>query len=359
MYYDNLKLPETDLWHYLTKTEKPVVLYGMGNGAEKIYNKLMSLNVKVSDFFASDEFVRGHSFLGYKVQKLSEIRSKYDDCIVLLCFATSLDDVIKRISDISKIYELYAPDVPVAGSTVFDIEFAEKNYSLLNEAYKSLADIKSKEVFQDIINYKLSGDINYLFDADTDKREVFSDILKLSHEENFLDLGAYNGDTVRELLAYTNGKANKILAVEPDRRSYKKLCKYVEESKLNFIQTVNCAVSNENSEQYFSNQGGRMSVLTEGSGVLAQVKSVDAVCGEYGFKPTYIKMDLEGEEYNALKGALSTVKVCKPKLLVSAYHRSEDIFKLIIYIKQICPEYNIFLRKHKYIPAWDVNIYAV
>lgn len=354
-----LTLPNNDIWHYLLTTNKPIVLYGMGNGAEKIYNKLSSLKIKVSAIFASDEFVRGHSFLGYRVQRLSEIRSMYKDCIVLLCFATSLDSVIERIVDISKNYELYAPDVPVAGNDIFDIEFARSNYNLINTAYNYLADDKSRQVFQDIVNYKLSGNITYLFNADTDKHEAFAQLLKLSPTERFLDLGAYNGDTVKELLEYTGGCADGILAVEPDKRSYKKLCGYAQENSISFLQALNCAVSCENTEKYFSNKGGRMSSLGNDKGVLTQVKTVDSICGEYNFKPTYIKMDLEGEEYNALVGASETVKALKPKFLVSAYHRSEDIFKLIIYIKQICPEYNVFLRKHKYIPAWDVNIYAV
>lgn len=354
-----LSLPDNDLWQYLLTTDKPIVLYGMGNGAEKIYNKLNSLKIKVSAIFASDEFVRGHSFLGYKVQKFSEIRSMYKDCIILLCFATSLDNVIERIVGISNNYELYAPDVPVVGTDIFDIEFAKKNYGLISKAYNYLADDKSRKVFQSIVNYKLSGNIGYLFNADTNKKAAFSDILRLTQTENFLDLGAYNGDTVKELLEYTGGYAGSILAVEPDKRSYKKLSIYAQENSVKFLQTLNCAVSCENTEKYFSNKGGRMSSLGNEKGVLTQVKTVDSICSEYTFKPTYIKMDLEGEEYNALVGANETLKNLKPKLLVSAYHRSEDIFKLIIYIKQICPEYNVFLRKHKYIPAWDVNIYAV
>ena len=53
-----------DIWTYLENTEKPIVVYGMGNGADKIIDRLTERNIKVADFFASDGFVRGHCFHG-------------------------------------------------------------------------------------------------------------------------------------------------------------------------------------------------------------------------------------------------------------------------------------------------------
>ena len=64
----NLNINETDIWQFLKDDGKPVVIYGMGNGAEKIISVLKDYGVSVSAIFASDEFVRGHSFLGYKVK---------------------------------------------------------------------------------------------------------------------------------------------------------------------------------------------------------------------------------------------------------------------------------------------------
>ena len=58
---------EQNVWDNLRKSEKPIVLYGMGLGAEKIMDTLSQYGVQVNDIFASDEFVRGHSFRGYQV----------------------------------------------------------------------------------------------------------------------------------------------------------------------------------------------------------------------------------------------------------------------------------------------------
>ena len=105
----------TDLWHYLKSqadSGRPILLYGMGNGADKIISVAERCGIEISDFFASDGFVRGHFFHGKRVLSYSETKEKYGagNIIVLLSFASSLPDVIENIRRISAESELYAPD---------------------------------------------------------------------------------------------------------------------------------------------------------------------------------------------------------------------------------------------------------
>ena len=81
----NLKI-ECDLWQYLAASEKVKVMYGMGNGADKILSICAERGIEIADFFASDGFVRGHSFHGKVVLSYSEIKEKYgaENIIVLL-----------------------------------------------------------------------------------------------------------------------------------------------------------------------------------------------------------------------------------------------------------------------------------
>ena len=66
-----------DLWEYLQNTDKTVVMYGMGNGADKILAVCEQYGIVVADFFASDGFVRGHSFHGKTVLSYSALKEKY------------------------------------------------------------------------------------------------------------------------------------------------------------------------------------------------------------------------------------------------------------------------------------------
>ena len=87
--------------------------------------------------------------------------------------------------------------------------------------------------------------------------------------------------------------------------------------------------------------------------------SFDSVDNAITEPVSFIKMDIEGAEKKALDGAKETIKKYKPKLYVCAYHRNEDFFALPEKILSLNPDYNIFLRHHPYIPAWETNFYCV
>ena len=123
------------LWEYLAaQKKKSIVMYGMGNGADKIIERFDALGIKVADFFASDGFVRGHSFHGKTVLTLGEIEQKYENFIIILSFASSLDDMLDRFYYLNGKYEMYAPDVPVTGGGTFDLDFYSKHKEKLDKA---------------------------------------------------------------------------------------------------------------------------------------------------------------------------------------------------------------------------------
>lgn len=157
------KLSEKEnIWDALAKSDKPAVIYGMGNGAEKIIEALGEYGVGVSDIFASDDFVRGHSFKGFRAKKYSEICEKYDDFNVILAFATHLEDVLEKIHSISLEHSVYAPEVPVAGTGLFTLEYIRENEEKFDYVYSRLADDESRRVYLDILNFKVSGKTEYL-----------------------------------------------------------------------------------------------------------------------------------------------------------------------------------------------------
>ena len=103
-----------DLWKYLKNTDKPKVIYGMGNGADKILSVFSDYGIECSGIFASDDFYRpGKTFHNMAVERYSDFCERYGDFIVLVSFATSLPEVRENILRIAAERELYAPCVPV------------------------------------------------------------------------------------------------------------------------------------------------------------------------------------------------------------------------------------------------------
>lgn len=342
-----------DLWNYLKNTQKPIVLYGMGNGADKIIKVLENRGIKFQGVFASDGFVRKKTFHGFELLSYREAKEKFRDMIVLLCFGSALPDVIENIKRISIEQELYAPDVPVCDGALFDIEYYNNNKNALENVCELLLDELSKKTFLNTVNYKLSGNLNYLFDCEVSRNEPYNNFFKLNNNEIFLDLGAYRGDTVREFLGRVDSY-NKIIAVEPDFKTYNKLLAELDDVK-NF-NAVNACASNIVGERLFSADGSRGSKVS-GKGKLINSVTVDSLVEKTGC--TYIKMDIEGEELNAIMGAEKTIKAYKPKMLISCYHKSEDLIEIPKAVLNIRDDYKVYMRHFPSVPAWDTVFYFV
>lgn len=360
-------MPKKDLWTHLSETDKKIVMYGMGNGADKIISICEKYGIEILDFFASDGFVRGHTFHGKRVLSYSETKEKYgaDNMIVLLSFASSLPDVLANIYKIADECELYAPDVPVCGTNLFCREFYDENRDKIKTVESLLADERSREVYNSVIDYKLSGDVSHLKNAHSDFSEVYRDILHAEKFEYIADLGAYNGDTLREIKPFAPNIKSAV-AFEPDRRNHRKLCEYADGETAFEIKAYQKAAWSHKQALIFDGSGNRNSTLISGESlpVTKGAKTVEVEADSLDnilscARVDYIKYDVEGSEREAIQGSHKTIEKYSPALLISLYHRSEDIFELPLMLREKYPEYKFYIRRREYIPAWDTVLLAV
>ena len=353
---ESLITEQRSCWERLRAERRPIFIYGMGDGAAKIMTVFSRYGIPVAGIFASDEFVRGHSFAGYRVHKLSEVEDLVDDFVIVLGFAAGYPELVDYIHILARKHTLYVPDVPVIGGGLFTYDYCMEHLPELNAVYRSLADDESRRVMLNIIQFKISGLIQYLDACTTSSEEIYQTILRPNRVEDFVDLGAYNGDTVRELLEHTHRSYNTIHAVEPDKKNYKKLVTYIESNHLTRIHAYQCAAWCKDTELPFSSKSGRQSVLSP-NGETMSARCVDSLL--QGKPASFIKMDVEGFEREAIWGAARTIHHYSPKLAVAVYHRNEDIFELPLLIKRLNPKYQLYLRHKLYIPAWETNLYAI
>lgn len=335
-----------DLWTKLRQTQKPIVLYGMGDGGDKIINTLESYGIKASGVFSSDGFVRRKTFHGMPLMSYSEAKDCFGDMVVLLAFGTGIKEVLANIQRISREQELYVPDVPVAGNTVFDTDFARANADRLRTVYNALATDSDRFTFESIIRYKLSGRAEYLYRCERTKDYAYS-LLGLGNEEVYVDCGAFIGDTVEEFTGKVEGYSH-IYAIEPDGRTYKKLTANTE--GLKNISLINAAVSDKTGSTTFFAAGSRGS-RQKSVGVETATVSIDTLLE--GGTAGYIKMDVEGMEAEAIDGAKDTIRRHRPKMYLSCYHRSEDMFDIPLRVLSIRDDYKLHIVHHPCLPAWD------
>ncbi|MBP5736380.1 MAG: FkbM family methyltransferase [Acidaminococcaceae bacterium] len=355
------------LWEYLKTAGKPVVLYGTGDGADKVIARLEETGINVSGIFASDEFVRGQQFHGFTVRKYSELLALREKVIVLIAFASELPEMLDRFYKLAKIHETYAPHVPVfSDDLTVTPEWIKKYEAELQTVYDRLADGVSRETFAAILNYKLSGKLSYLQECTTKREDDLKKLFSFGEEETYVDAGAYDGDTVQEFLMLTGHRCKKIFALEPDPKNYKKLTGFVRQNGLNNVNCLQAGVWNECGVLELNGNGGRQSTFRKSSAQKkvkkqqVNVVSVDSVLGNG--HADYMKFDVEGVEKEALTGAAQHLvpdyNGVLPKLLVAAYHHDEDMFALPLLLWKLQPEYKVYLRKHPYVPAWEINLFA-
>ena len=149
-----MNIVKQDIWQHLKTDKKPIVLYGMGNGADKIIKALERISVKPSGVFATDGFVRDKRFHGMSLTTYSALKERFGDMTVLLCFGSSRPEVLENINRIAAEQELLVPDVPVYGDRLFDSEYAAAHTEELLWVYSRLADEKSRETLENTVNFK-------------------------------------------------------------------------------------------------------------------------------------------------------------------------------------------------------------
>lgn len=188
--------------------------------------------------------------------------------------------------------------------------------------------------------------------------EMYFDIFQTyEKDEVFIDAGSYDGETTKDFIKWCNGEYKKIYAVEPMQDGF-----YMISSALKDIPNVelcNCALSDYCGEANFaqSYQGLMGSKLGENGDYIEKVKidTIDNIVADEHV--TFIKMDIEGAELEALKGAEKVLKKCKPKLAISLYHKNEDLYQIPIWLNKVVPEYKFYLR-HYSNKRWDLVLYC-
>ncbi|MDO4921041.1 MAG: FkbM family methyltransferase [Phascolarctobacterium sp.] len=345
------------VWQVLKNTTKPVVLYGMGNGADKILDWCEASGVKVAGVFASDEFVRGQQFRGFTVERYDALKARLgNDLLIVVAFASERPEVLARFARLDAEGQAVAPHLPLFDEReTVSFAWLAKYESELRRVYDKLADDWSRKVFADVLNYKVSGKLQYLFGCATEREEDLRTLLKPGADEIYLDLGAYNGDTLEELGRLTDWRWRLALAVEPDRRNCLKLRQTAEAlvSRGLPVEVYESGIWDCAGALSFSDSGGRQSTFVGAAKKSVAVTTIDEVAA--GRPVSYIKMDVEGAEAQAIAGGRATIAQFKPKMFLAAYHYDADIFRLPLLLWQLVPEYKIYLRKHPYVPAWELN----
>jgi FkbM family methyltransferase len=346
---------------------KGVILLGSGNLGKKILNFFIDLKINVWCIVDNNPKKQGQK-LG-EIDILSPIDAnkrfgEYDCPWVVTIWSPGHDFALTK----SKLNEIGIIDV-VSINNIFQIysksllpyyhfetpEYYLENFELLEKAYSKLFDDESRQQFIGHLKARIGDSFDVIPYAQTDNQYFPQDIVKLERNEIFLDCGAYTGDTLSDFLKYSNHLHEKFICLEPDPINFSALTNTIKEKNINNVEVYSIAVGNQNAELNFEATGGGGAGLSKSGTLKVSCKRIDDFFNE---KFTFIKLDIEGAELDALKGADNTILSNKPKIAVCIYHLPSDLWSIILYLSERYPFYTFSARTHQY-DGLDFVLYAI
>lgn len=329
-----------------------VIFYGIGNQSREFYKLVKNKQLKILCTDGDKKKWGTICFDKIVVEAPNVIfnRIKNFDYSVVI---TSVRNQYEIASLLVEQYSI-APDRLFTFSSnwyeenIYKIETLIEHKQKIFEIAEHLGDVESRDYY--LNRYRALIDRNPLLIVPNLKSVSigeYNGIISINKKDKIVDCGAYNGDTVSYYMEKTEGECN-IYAIEPFADSYFDLIRMVDENGWgNAVCTYNLAVGNKTQDKYIifddSDFGMAMSLSKE-NGQKKQVVHVDKLDRILSGKEiSYLKMDIEGEEANAIQGAKQIISKYHPKLMISAYHRAEDFWTIPEMIWSIDPAYKIYV----------------
>jgi FkbM family methyltransferase len=232
---------------------------------------------------------------------------------------------------------------------------------LIRAVFPLWADDFSRHEFLAQLKFRILGEFDSL-SAPVPQESYFpDDIFDFHPDEAFVDCGAFDGITIKHFLKRQPSFDGQIAAYEPDPINLQHLKQYIsslENSLSKKIVVLPNAVGEKREKVHFDATGTMGSNISAKGLLEVDCVTLDESLKEHQFHPTYIKMDIEGSESEALLGARNIIKNNSPILAICLYHRYDDLWRIPLLIKEISNKYSIFLRPHE-IEGWQIVCYAV
>lgn len=348
----------------MSKNGDQIVLFGAGFIASITAEFMQRQNMPIDHIAVSGEHLLPGSQINHQpvisLEYLEAQGKRYNYIIAIQFYTEELIARLRLTANEILFYDCMF--IGINADEIYTPAWLDAREPILEEFYQNLGDDTSRRTLTAFLNQRLSAQEGW-FNQEYHPQQYFpEEIIRLGKDEVFVDCGAYTGDSIDAFISALNthnaGQPLKIIAFEPDAKNFAQLT--ASTSELKQCLCLQAGVWHEATTLRFNTSNEQTSSLAnegDDEGDIVTLMTIDDVAAND--KVTFLKMDIEGAEMSALRGAQETIRTHKPTLAISIYHKPEDLVNIPEFLKSIHPDYQFLLRAHHPRLSCDMVLYAI
>lgn len=360
-----IKYARDNFLNIIKECGESYVLFGAGPLGKKVLHDLRSIGIEPLAFVDNNAELWGKRVAGLPVYSPRDAAVQFEGKALFIITVYTNEPVIRQLQNLGVRFTTFASLAWYYPETMLPHGALDLPHEIFHQADKVK---KAFGLWHDELSQReYLAQLQWRTSLQLDKmplhlspEEIYFpiDLVRLSDHECFVDCGAFDGDSIAAFLRLCKNRFNKIWAIEPDPENYQHLQKRIQLYDEEIAWKVIClqaAVGSKKQKIAFNVTG------TAGSTVGNGAFEVDSIPLDIILKsdaPTYIKMDIEGAEMDALLGAKQLIKKHLPILAVCAYHRQNHLWEIPLLIQSLSKDYEFFLRRYSD-ECWELVCYAI
>lgn len=342
-------------------TKKDVVLFGAGTGGINAFSWMLKegCEVNVTCFCDNNPRKWGTKVCDKPVINADTLQAEHFDAFVVITCGEG-DDIERQLENLGFAEsDIITPDLGSVNPEISDFSYIWNHIDGLNSVFQLLSDDISKLCFVNILNYKMSHDMQLIDEIACPAEEQYFDpeLIRFSDEDIFFNCGAYTGDTIEEYIRRNNGAYKAIYACEADESNLRVAENAVRINDWHDVIIVPKGVYSFSGNLHFNAVGSGSGYIDAEGTESIDVDTIDNILN--GKRVTFINMDIEGSEYDALLGARCTIEKYRPTLMISVYHKQNDFIRIPMLIKSLNDDYILYFRHYRKRSANETVCYAI
>ena len=336
-----------------------IIVYGAGESFHYFKEVVMRQYGYTPSVVLDRRFSPGDTFEGIPASPPHQYHPSDDDkqnAIVVVCLGNQsyFDDVVLtlqqlgflQIISLMDIYEIHNPFNQPPELATEGFAYYLNRRERIEECLDLLAEEQSREVYHRCLQTHLQRKPVPIPMSPRHEQYTPQDIQRIKGYSRFI----YCGVSVGEMASVFSrtGKVEELVCFEPDPNQYRLTTEYLTQQQKNIagrVTAIPCAVYSHDAIEPFT-----YTDTSFGSRIMPQADSwIQTVTIDHvlpGFDPTYIIMDIEGAELEALKGAESTIRNNRPDLAICLYHAPHHLWEIPLYLNALGVGYRFYLRNY-------------